>query len=68
MDSLADSLDPNPQRNIATSSENENGEIPEPPVEDGIEPPAGKGAPIARARKDSARPRGDSFVSTTSPR
>jgi cell division transport system ATP-binding protein len=52
MDSLADSLDPNPQRNIATSSENENGEIPQPPVPDGIEVPAGNGAPIAEPSVD----------------
>ncbi len=52
MDTLADSLDPNPQRNIATSSENENGEIPQPPAPNGIEAPAGNGAPIAEPTID----------------
>ena len=52
MDTLADSLDPNPQRNIATSSENENGEIPQPPVPEGIEPAIGNGAPVAEPTAD----------------
>ncbi len=52
MDTLADSLDPNPQRNIATSSENENGEIPQPPVPNGIDSPAGSGAPIVEPTVD----------------
>lgn len=52
MDTLADSLDPNPQRNIATSSENENGEIAQPSGPDGIEQPTGNGAPIAEPTAD----------------
>ena len=52
MDTLADSLDPDPQRNIATSSENENGEVPEAARPDGIEPPVGNGAPVAEPTAD----------------
>ena len=52
MDTLADSLDPNSQRNIATSSENENGEVPEARRPDGTEPPAGPGAPAAEPTAD----------------
>ena len=52
MDTLADSLDPNPQRNIVTSSENENDEVPEGPRPDGIAPPVGNGAPVAEPTAD----------------
>jgi cell division transport system ATP-binding protein len=52
MDTLADSLNPNPQRNIATSSENENGEVPETAKADGIEPSVGNGAPVAEPTAD----------------
>ena len=52
MDTLADSLDPNPQRNIATSSENENGEVPEAGSPEGIDPPFGSGAPVAEPTAD----------------
>jgi len=45
-------LNPNPQRNIATSSENENGEVPETSKADGLEPSVGNGAPVPEPTAD----------------
>jgi cell division transport system ATP-binding protein len=52
MDTLPDSLDPNAQRNIATSSGNDNGEIPEPRLPEGIDLPVGNGVPVAEPTAD----------------